>query len=165
MNRNQGKIVIGMIVAGLIILLGKLGFFSFVGHAFWPLLILLPGIMLQLFYFSRSIPSYLLVPAGILTVYGVLFFLCNTWGWWLMDYLWPLLITGIALGLYEYYAMSPFRVDGRIGITAILLGLLSAVLLLISILGSALLYIIAILLVVSVGWIFFTQNGYKRPRL
>ncbi|MEW4370612.1 hypothetical protein [Paenibacillus kandeliae] len=165
MNRNQGMIIAGMIVAGLIILLGKLGVFSFIGHAFWPLLILLPGIMLQLFYLSRSLPSYWLVPAGMLTVYGILFFLCNTWGWWLMDYLWPLLITGVALGMYEYYALSPFRVDRRIGIGAILLGLLSALLLLISILGSVLLYIIAIVLISGGVWLFFTKNGYKRPRL
>ncbi len=163
-NRNQGLFIVLLISAGIIILLGKLGVFAFLGRAFWPLLILLPGIILQLAYFSRSISSYWLIPAGMLTVYGVLFFLCNTWGWGLMDVLWPLFIGGVALGLYEYYTMSPVRLDRRIGWVSLLLGALTIVLLLVNLLGSALLYMIAIALIVAAIWLFLGQNKSGRMR-
>ncbi len=163
-NRNQGLFIILLIAAGLIILLGKLGVFAFLGRAFWPLLILLPGILLQLACFSRSLSSYWLIPAGTLTVYGILFFLCNTWGWSLMEVLWPLLISGIALGLYEYYSLSSVRVDRRIGLAGVLLGALSMVLLLFTILGSAFLYMIAIVLIAAAIWLFLGQNKSGRMR-
>ncbi|WP_322905051.1 hypothetical protein [Paenibacillus campi] len=163
-NRNQGVWIVLLIVAGIVILLGKLGVFAFLGRAFWPLLILLPGVVLQLAYFSRSISSYWLIPAGMLTVYGVLFFLCNTWGWGLLDVLWPLFIGGVALGLYEYYTLSPVRIDRRIGLGSILLGALTIGLLLITLLGAALLYVIAIALIAAALWLFLGQNKSGRMR-
>lgn len=161
-NRNQGVVGIFIIAAGLIILLGKIGVFSFIGHVFWPLLILLPGLLLQLAYFSRSFPSYVLIPAGILTVYGILFFLCNTWGWWLMVYLWPLLIFGIALGLYEYYAFSSYRVRQEVGLIALVLGGISLILLLFSLLGANALYLFALLLIGIGAWLMLHRNNSKR---
>ncbi|WP_046214735.1 hypothetical protein [Paenibacillus wulumuqiensis] len=161
-NRNQGIIAIFIILAGLIILLGKLGVFTFIGHVFWPLLILLPGVLLQLFYFSRTAPSYVLIPAGVLTVYGILFFFCNIWGWSLMAYLWPLLLLGIAVGLYEYYMLSPFAVSRNIGFAAVILGALSIILLFFSLLGTSALYLIALLLIAAGIWMLLNRSNSKR---
>lgn len=87
--RNEKAIGIFIFIAGLIILLGKLGVFGFIGRHFWPLLILLPGIALHALYYARLTPSWSLVPAGTLTVYGLLFGITNTWGSGLMSNLWP----------------------------------------------------------------------------
>ena len=40
--RNERAIGIFIVAAGIIILLGKLGVFGFIGRHFWPLLLLLP---------------------------------------------------------------------------------------------------------------------------
>ncbi|ANF97712.1 hypothetical protein [Paenibacillus bovis] len=161
-NRNQGVIAIFIILAGLVILLGKLGVFAFIGHAFWPLLILLPGVLLQLFYFSRSASSYVLIPAGILTVYGILFFFCNIWGWSLMAYLWPVLLLGITVGLYEYYMVSASAVSRNIGFAAGVLGALSIILLFFSLLGASALYLIALLLIGGGIWMLLSRTNSKR---
>jgi len=95
-----------MLLAGLVILLGKLGFFSFLGSIFWPLLVLIPGILLHVLYFGRLLPAVVLIPGGMLVVYAVMFIICNIFGWGSMKYLWPLFIFGVAVGLYEYYMFS-----------------------------------------------------------
>ncbi|MFD1989486.1 hypothetical protein ACFSGI_05915 [Paenibacillus nicotianae] len=160
-NRNQGVIGLFIVFAGLIILLGKLGVFSFIGHIFWPLAILLPGIILQLMYFSRSAPAIVLIPAGILTVYGALFFLCNTWGWWLMGHLWPVLILGVAVGLYEYYVCAASPVSRNVGFASIALTCLSGILLIFSLLGNFAFYFIALLLILSGLWILASRSNSK----
>ncbi|WP_017811815.1 MULTISPECIES: hypothetical protein [Paenibacillus] len=161
-NRNQGVIAIFIILAGLVILLGKLGVFAFIGHVFWPLLILLPGVLLQLVYFSRSASSYVLIPAGILTVYGILFFFCNIWGWSLMAYLWPLLLLGIAVGLYEYYMVSSSAISRNVGFAAVVLGALSIIFLFFSLLGASAFYLIALLLIGGGIWMLFSRTNSKR---
>lgn len=160
-NRNQGLIGLFVLFAGLIILLGKLGVFSFIGHVFWPLAILLPGILLQLLYFSRSAPAVVLIPAGIFTVYGVLFFLCNTWGWWIMAYLWPVLILGVAIGLYEYYVCAASPVSRNVGFVSIVLTCLSVILLIFSLLGTLGFYFIAMILILSGLWLLASRSNSK----
>ncbi len=62
---NSGKermIGLGIIAVGLIILLGKLGVFSFLGQNFWPLLILIPGIILHAMYMMRKVSPIMLLP-------------------------------------------------------------------------------------------------------
>lgn len=161
-NRNQGLIGLFIVCAGLIILLGKLGVFSFIGHVFWPLVILLPGIVLQLLYFSRSAPPIILFPAGVLTVYGALFFLCNTWGWWIMAYLWPILILGIAVGLYEYYVCAATPTSRNIGFAAIALTVLSGIMLIFSLLGAFGFYFIAFALILGGLWLLASRSNSKR---
>lgn len=160
-NRNQGLIGLFVLFAGLIILLGKLGVFSFIGHVFWPLAILLPGIVLQLLYFSRSAPAIVLIPAGILTVYGVLFFLCNTWGWEIMAHLWPILILGIAIGLYEYYVCAASPASRNVGFVSIVLTCLSVILLIFSLLGTLGFYFIAMILILSGLWLLASRSNSK----
>ncbi|WP_431087823.1 hypothetical protein [Paenibacillus sp. 8b26] len=160
---NSGKermIGLGIIAVGLIILLGKLGVFSFLGQYFWPLLILIPGIILHAMYMMRKVSPIMLLPAGILSVYGFLFFLCNTWGWHLMAYLWPLLLLGVAVGLWEY-AINDVTLPRTVYTGSMILGLVSVLLLIISMLRTGIIYVFAVVLIGAGIWLM-VNNRTKR---
>jgi len=108
-NRQSAAIGIGVVAVGIIILLGKLGVFAFLGAMFWPLFVLIPGVLLHVLYFGRMVPSVALVPAGILTVVSVVLMIGNWFNWGLLKYLWPLFPFAIAVGLYEYYIFGYSR--------------------------------------------------------
>ncbi|CQR57558.1 hypothetical protein JI735_00835 [Paenibacillus sonchi] len=156
-SKNDAKLGIFILAAGIVILFGKLGVFGFLGRALWPLVILVPGLFLHVLFFSRRAPASVLLPAGILTVYGLLLGLCNTWGWGLMSHLWPLLLLGIAVGLYEYSLYSPGR-NGGLTTTAVILGLLSVVLLVFSMLGTGALYVLGAILIAAGAWLIFGRG-------
>lgn len=100
---NKYSAGILLLIVGVIILLGKAGLFSFLGMMFWPILVLIPGILIHVLYFGRVLPAITLVPAGMLVVYAVLFIFCSSLGWDSLRYLWPLFIFGVAVGLFEYH--------------------------------------------------------------
>ncbi|WP_422660350.1 hypothetical protein ACK8P5_07620 [Paenibacillus sp. EC2-1] len=149
-----------IVAAGVVILLGKLGVFGFLGRTFWPLLVLIPGLILHVLFFGRRASAAILIPAGILTVYGLLFLICSIWGWSLMGSLWPLLILGIAVGLYEYYMYETPR-PGAVLPIALGLTLLSAVILIFTWLYTGALYIIALVLIAVGIWLIY---GRKRTK-
>ncbi|MFF2909677.1 hypothetical protein [Paenibacillus sp. NPDC057934] len=151
-SKNDMKLGIFIAAAGIVILFGKLGVFGFLGRALWPLVILLPGLLLYVLFFNRRMSATLLIPAGVLTVYGILFGLCNIWGWGLMRHLWPLLLIGIALGLYQYSLYSPYRSRG-LAVGSAVIGLLSVVLLVFSLLGTGFLYVLGAVLVLAGLWL------------
>jgi len=101
----DNKYTVGMlfIFIAVLLLLGKLGVIGFLGNIFWPVFILLPGLLLNYFYFNRMIPSYLLVLSGVMVTYSLLFLYCNLFGWSAMGYLWPGFLFGVAVGLYEVH--------------------------------------------------------------
>jgi hypothetical protein len=96
-SKNDMKLGIFIAAAGIVILFGKLGVFGFLGRALWPLVILLPGILLHVLFFNRRTSASVLIPAGILTVYGLALrdYAIHGAGS-LMRHLWPLLLFGIA---------------------------------------------------------------------
>ncbi|WP_348623115.1 hypothetical protein ABFT51_18325 [Paenibacillus peoriae] len=162
---NSGKermIGVGIVAVGLIILLGKLGAFSFLGRNFWPLLFLIPGIVLHAMYMKRKVSPFMLLPAGILSVYGFLFLLCNIWGWNLMAYLWPLLLLGVAIGLWEY-AINDISLSRNVYTGGVILGLVSVLLLVITSLRTGIIYVIAVLLIGAGIWLVLNNRG-KRKR-
>lgn len=161
-SKNDIKIGAFIAAAGIIILFGKLGVFGFVGRSLWPLVILLPGLLLQVLFFSRRASATVLIPAGILTVYGLLFFLCNIGGWGLMKYLWPLLLFGVAVGLYEYSLYASTRTGG-VSVIAVTLGLISLALCIFSLFGTGAIYLIGIVLVAAGIWLI-TGRGKSRSR-
>lgn len=161
-SKNDFKLGVFIAVAGLVILLGNLGVFGFLGRTLWPLVILLPGLFLHMLFFSRRASSSVLIPAGILTVYGLLFMLCNIAGWGLMKYLWPVLLLGIAVGLYEYSLYTSSRTGG-LSVIAVILGSLSLLLCIFSLLGTGAMYLIGIGLV-AVGIWLITGRGRFRGR-
>ncbi|MEC0123937.1 hypothetical protein [Paenibacillus pabuli] len=159
--RNEKAIGIFIVVAGLIILLGKLGVFGFIGRHFWPLLILLPGIALHALYYARLTPSWSLVPAGTLTVYGLLFGITNTWGGGLMSNLWPALLLGIAIGLLEY-AMVDHRRPAWVLPAAVGVGIISIILFGVTLLHTGIIYVLAVLLIVGGLWLLLGRGRRGR---
>lgn len=158
-NKQQG-LGIWIVIAGVVILLGKLGVFSFIGTVFWPLFILIPGIVLQFLYFSRVLSAGILIPAGILTTYGVVFLIGNIFGWESMKYLWPLFIFGVAVGLYEYYVFSVDRPRPAY-VASLILTLITVVFLALTLLWTIGIYFIALgLIIVGLVLVF---GGRKRP--
>lgn len=158
MPNNKYSAGIIVLLAGVVILLGKLGVFSFLGAVFWPMLVLIPGILLHVFYFGRLLPAVVLVPGGILTVYALVFMVCNLFGWDAIKYLWPLFILGIAVGLYEYYLLGSSR--PRVVLTAsIALAAASAVFLVLVLLWSWGIYAIAIALIAAGAWMMFGRRA------
>ncbi|MFD2880013.1 hypothetical protein ACFTAO_35070 [Paenibacillus rhizoplanae] len=110
-------------------------------------------------FFTRRASASVLIPAGILSVYGLLFGLCNTWGWDLMRHLWPVLLLGIAVGLYEYSLYASGRTGG-LTTAAVILGLLSIVLVIFTLLGTGALYLLGAVLVAAGLWLML---GRGRP--
>ncbi|MWC27468.1 hypothetical protein [Paenibacillus sp. MMS18-CY102] len=148
---------IALLGAGLVILLGKMGFFSFIGSVLWPVALLVGGILLHVLYFGRLLPTATLVPAGILSVYGLLFLFCNLFGWSFFHQLWPLLLFGPAAGLYEYYAFEPFKPRMALQL-AIGLGVVTAVSFGFILITSWSIYLIALLLIGAGAWLTFGRG-------
>lgn len=162
-SKNDMKLGVFIAAAGLIILFGKLGLFGFLGRALWPLVILVPGLFLHVLFFSRRAPATVLIPAGILTVCGLVLGFCNTWGWGFMNHLWPLLLLGVAVGLYEYSLYSPARTGG-LTTTAVILGVLSLVLFIFSLMGTGALYLLGAVLIAGGLWLMAgrRKSGSRR---
>lgn len=151
MPNNKYSAGIILLLAGVVILLGKLGVFSFLGAIFWPLLVLIPGVLLHVLYFGRLVPAVVLVPGGMLVVYALLFVVCNLFGWDSLKYLWPLFIFGVAAGLYEYYLFGSSR--PRVLLTAsIALAAASALFVILVLLWSWGIYAIAVAFIAAGGW-------------
>lgn len=95
-----------LLFAGLFLLLYNLGWLDFNWDYIWPMFLLVPGIAFEASYFNKGNNPGVLVPAGILMTYGVLFYLNIFWGWHLMDVLWPLFIFGVGFGLFQLYIFA-----------------------------------------------------------
>lgn len=161
--KKDVKLGLFIIIAGIVILLGKLGIFSFLGRSLWPLVILILGILLQALYFQRRGQSIFLISGGILTIWGILFVICNIWGWDLMSSLWPMLIIGVAIGLYEYYKFENPRSSLSLWIS-IVLGIFSLVFILFSLMKTGVIYLLAALLIVIGLWLVFGKNASMRSK-
>ncbi|MBT2761670.1 MULTISPECIES: hypothetical protein [Paenibacillus] len=160
-SRKDLALGIFIVVAGVVILLGKLGVFGFLGRTLWPLVLLLPGIFLHIMFFGRRASAAILIPGGILTVYGLLFFICNIGGWGLMTSLWPVLILGVAVGLYEYYLYESPRPGAALPV-ALGLTVLSVLIFIFTWLETGAFYIIALILIAAGIWMIFGRNRSGR---
>ncbi len=104
--RKNNELVLGMvfILIGIAVLFSNLGYFNFSWNYIWPLALLIPGIYMHISFFSGLDKNPgILVPGGILTTYGILFYANVFFGWRLMGELWPILLIGISIGLFEFY--------------------------------------------------------------
>ncbi len=103
--KNSNLILGAVLIAlGCIFLLSNLGYINFSWDYIWPLALLLPGIYLHFAFFTKvdKNPGNL-VPAGILTTYGLMAYAVVFLGWGTMSSLWPFILIGIAVGLLELY--------------------------------------------------------------
>lgn len=146
MRTNRISIGVLIIILGVIILLGKLGVFSFVWSIFWPIFILAPGLLFHLFFFTRAMPAGVLIPGGILVTYALMFFYCGIFGWHSMSYLWPGFIFGVAVGLYEFFLFSDDKPRGAL-VASMILGIISIVFFGFTLMTTSGIYVIAAALI------------------
>lgn len=109
MKASKGRIFIGIILLflGTFMLLNHLGIIEFRFALLWPLFLLIPGLIFELsYFFGRRKNNALLVPGGILTIYGLVFFLDAYFGWPILSPLWPFLLLGVAFGLFQLYVFG-----------------------------------------------------------
>lgn len=135
MNRNS-NIIIGvvLIAMGTLFLMSNLGYLNFTWSYIWPLALLVPGIYMHFAFFTGLDRNPgILVPGGILTTYGALFYANVFFGWHIMADLWPMFLIGIAVGLFELYLFGnhdkgllvPVAILGGIGLSALLRNFIS----------------------------------------
>lgn len=72
----------------------------------WPIFVLVPGLIFELSYFTSGRNPGLLVPGGILTTIGFLFFFETFTGWSFSEYTWPIYPLAVAIGLFQLYLFS-----------------------------------------------------------
>lgn len=77
-----------------------------------------------------------------------------------MGYLWPLFLLGVAIGLWEY-AINDISLSRNVYTGSVLLGLISVLLLIITLLSTGIMYIIAVLLIGAGIWLVI-NNRSKR---
>jgi len=70
---------------------------------FWPIFVLGPGLAFEWAYFSTRRAPGVLVPGGILTTLGCLFFFEANTRWIFAEYTWPVYILAPAIGLFQLY--------------------------------------------------------------
>jgi hypothetical protein len=93
-----------LIAIGVILLIDRtlnIGIFQAVN--LWPIFVLVPGLIFEFSYFvSRRNPG-LLVPGGILTTIGLLFFFETYTNWNFSQYTWPIYPLAVSIGLFQLY--------------------------------------------------------------
>lgn len=98
-------VILGAIMLSARFLFGK-NMLSLGPDDFWPMIVLMIGVVFELVYFvSLKAPGFL-VPGGILTTYGLLFFFEVATDWSFAQYTWPVYIIGVAVGLFQLYLFS-----------------------------------------------------------
>lgn len=152
MSKNQYTVGLVFLIAGAVILLGKLGLFAFIGTNFWPLFLLIPGILLHVLFFGRLLPPLALIPGAILTITAFIFIICMGLGWDKMQYLWPFMILSVAAGLYEYHLFDTYHPKFPLTL-AIILALAAVSLFIVMLVWGWGLYIIAIGCIAVGAWL------------
>lgn len=160
LSNNRYSIGIIIVAVGLVLLLGKIGVFSFIWSVFWPIFVLAPGLLLHALYFGRMLPSGVLIPGGILVTNSIIFFMCTFFGWGMMKYLWPGFILAVAVGLYEFYFFDKHNPRGVL-VASIILASIAAVMFGMTILFAVGVYVIAFVLI-AVGAYMIFGRGQRR---
>jgi hypothetical protein len=95
-------VIIGAVLLAARFLFNR-SFFAFGADDFWPIIVLLVGAGFELAYYVSMKAPGLLVPGGILTTCGVLFFFEVATHWHFAAYTWPVYILAVAIGLFQLY--------------------------------------------------------------
>lgn len=78
-----------------------------------------------------------------------------------MAYLWPLLLLGVAVGLWEY-AINDISLSRNVYTGGVILGLVSVFLLVITLLRTGIIYVIAVLLIGAGIWLVVNNRGKRK---
>ncbi len=104
-----------LIIVGLVLLGSKIFNYSldiFRWDYMWPIFLLLPGLSFEFGYFTTRKNPGVLVPGGILTVLGALFFFENFTHNRYSDKTWPVYLLAVAFGLFQLYVFSKPKSNG-----------------------------------------------------
>jgi hypothetical protein len=94
-----------LIVLGILFLGPTFGLFTL--KLIWPAVLLLIGIGFALAYAAAPKLTGLLMPAAILTMSSIPFFICTFSGdWYRMGTLWPIFIFSVSVGLFLMYFLG-----------------------------------------------------------
>lgn len=103
-----------LVVAGVLVFLNQLSIIDLSWKYFWPIFVLCPGLACEFSYFTNptknKINVSLLIPGGILTTIGLLFFYNAFTDFQYMGKLWPIFVLAVAIGLFQFYYCG-FRID------------------------------------------------------
>ncbi|MNJ68518.1 hypothetical protein D3C77_647740 [compost metagenome] len=103
----------------------------------------------------------MLLVGGILVVYSIIFFIGIIGGWSTLKYIWPGFILGIAVGLFEYDRFGRRYQQGVLA-GALILGVLSIVLLSLSLFTWSLIYVLAIILIIGGIYLIIARGNTGR---
>lgn len=101
------------IILGLVLILNN--FYHFAALTWvtlWPLFVLVPGLLFEFEYLLTKKNSGILVPGGILTTIGILFFFETFTNWNYSGYTWPIYTLAVAVGLSQLYIAEKNRNKG-----------------------------------------------------
>lgn len=156
-NRGLGII---LLIIGIVMLLNNIEIIKFNIELFWPLFMIIPGIMFHLAFFngkSQDNPA-VLMPAAVLSIYGLYFLFSILTNWQFSHMMWPIIPMGIGVGFYEmYYFAGKKRQHGIAALSVISLSILAFV---IDTFNLNFHYLLPILLIVA-GIIIVSQNLTK----
>ena len=93
-------------LGGLLLSENIFDFSLFSPMLFLPMLILGLGLSFEAAYFINKRYPGLLVPGGILTTIGFLFFFEVTTNWQFANLTWPIYVLSVAVGLFQFYLFS-----------------------------------------------------------
>jgi hypothetical protein len=108
---KTNRIIFGVLLIAVGVLLfisSYLNLFTITWRNAWPFFILLVGLAFEFSFFlspSRD-KAGLLVPGGILTVIGALFFFETYTSWFYAKNTWPIYLLAVAFGLFQLYLFS-----------------------------------------------------------
>ena len=148
-----------LLFIGVLLILANFGIVKIVWENLWPLFLLIPGIIFELSYFIYKKDVGLLVPGGILITYSLLFLVNVTYGWRLMEDLWPIFPLGVSIGLFQLYIFGG-RERGLL-IPVGILGVISLFFLINNLLFIDFRLIPGIMLMVIGIWIIFKKTKIK----
>ncbi|PWK09586.1 LiaI-LiaF-like domain-containing protein [Tumebacillus permanentifrigoris] len=150
-----------LLLVGAVLAFGTLGVVTVSVAYLWPLFMLVPGIMFHVTFFSnpKQSRSGLLVPGGVLIVYGLLFLFCNIFGWDSLENLWPVFLIGPSVGLFESYLFGS-RQPGLL-IPASILMVLALLFLGFNVLSGLLGGGLGVVLVLAGLWVLFGRGVGK----
>jgi len=166
MDKRNTNLGIALILIGSLLFANRyfeLNIFSM--KYFWPLFILIPGLVFEAGFFLSGRNTGLLVPGGILTTIGLLFFFEVFTDWNFAEYTWPVYIFSVAVGLAQLYLFGG-RQRGLL-VSAAILSLMAFVSFLMAVFGGLLTWlnystIIPIILILAGVYILAGRGIVKK---
>ncbi len=98
--------ILMIVFGGLLLSENLFNFNIFSPMLFLPMLLLCLGLSFEAGYFINRKSPGLLVPGGILTTIGLMYFFEVITNWQFADLTWPIYVLSVAIGLFQLYLFS-----------------------------------------------------------